>query len=257
MMEGRRKLDIDVKPPVSDQSLIANMRHNMAMGYDLWSERPCAMIGGGPSLKQHIDVINSLDMSKFAMNQAAKMIERPDYVVVLDPAEHMADLPFIAKAVRGATYLVASQCHPSVFDALLAQGAPIQMFHVAGDAQRALDVRGVFGGPTGLGRAVPMAYEMGFRQFHIFGADSSRPTPDDSNHHAYPWPHGDGREVIDIWTPKGQGPFWTSSDMAIQAKSCVQLWRYLEREHHCTFTIYGDGLLPALWAETTEDRQDV
>ena len=96
----------------------------------------------------------------------------PDYFVLLDARED--NLSFLHPDLK-AHNLIASQCPPSVFDALEKQ--EVTVWHPAypgisdyiGDRECAL-----IGGGTTVGlQAMSIAFAMGYREIHLFGFDSS------------------------------------------------------------------------------------
>lgn len=122
--------------PVDDEGLQANVRH--ALRLDLpelrdfeypWKER-LAIIASGPSA-----LSADLTGKTLAINGALRLFtERglaPTYWVACDPQELVAE--FLPDAPpRHTTYLVASKCHPKVFEKL--RGYNVIIWHVADTA---------------------------------------------------------------------------------------------------------------------------
>lgn len=107
----------------------------------------------------------------------------PDFHVECDPRPHKA-LNIVA-AHPTVKYLIASVCHQDVFDRL--DGADVSLWHVAtAEHQRRLvdecgEKGGTIisgGGSVGL-RAVTLLYAMGYRNYAIYGMDSSFRFPDE------------------------------------------------------------------------------
>lgn len=101
----------------------------------------------------------------------------PDFHVECDPRPHKADN--IEKPHPGVKYMLASCCHETVFDKL--EGGDIRLWHIANmeHGNRIVDELGESartvisgGGSVGL-RAVPLLYQLGYRDFAIFGMDCS------------------------------------------------------------------------------------
>lgn len=247
------QLVVQTSTNVSAEGLAANIQQNLGRA-NAWQQRPCVIIGGGPSVKAFTD---SLPPYKtFALNNAATVLRRPpDYIVMMDAREANAEMDIIKRPYSASTYLLASQVHPRVYEELEAAGAIIRQWHAAGTmALRDLDIKGVGGGATVLTRTVPIAFEMGYRQFHIYGVDSSYANSGD--HHAYTQTLNDNQNTIEVFTPHKRTRFVTTGVLAQQAQECVQQWQALEK-FGCEFFVYGEGLLPTLWREAKEHRADL
>lgn len=183
-----------VKLAVPEEVVIGNIRRNRDRDipkiHDLpeWRELlPCAIAGGGPSLLENVD---SLRRFKYIMACGSAhdwLVHNgvaPKWTVVVDPDPVMAR--YLTSPLKGCTYLVASQCHDAVFDAL--KGFDVVLWH-AGDDAVSRDIWGkdkniVIGGGCTVGtRAIIIALGFGYTNLHLFGFDSCM--PDENMHHAY------------------------------------------------------------------------
>lgn len=203
------------------------------------------LVGGGPSVADWIEEIRwrSNTQTIFALNAASGLLSRngitPDYQVVLDARASNVD--FVGHA---RYYLFASQCDPSVFDAV-EEGASLWHQHYPDDMPRFDSVlpssgpeHALIGGGTTVGlSAMALAYALGFRKLHLYGYDSSYR---DGLRHAYP--QTDPQNIDCEVTSCGK-TFRTSLAMAQQADFFPQLSDKLI-DAGCTITIRGDGLLP-------------
>lgn len=91
----------------------------------------------------------------------------PDYFMGLDPQEYVAGL---LTAPQSATeYIMATNCHPSAFDALAGQNVTI-FDSEHGDDERLPGT--VPGGGTAMTRSPMVAAYLGYRDVTLFGADS-------------------------------------------------------------------------------------
>lgn len=136
-----------------------------------------AIVGSGPSVKDHLVELREWDGRIWAINGAFDYLRFntgrvPDGFVALDPLPIMVD--FIpTPPPRGVTYFIASACHPDLFDAL--KGRDVRIWHSNGACNDALP-SGSFavpGGITCITRAPFLAYLLGWQDITIFGADCS------------------------------------------------------------------------------------
>lgn len=136
-----------------------------------------AIVGSGPSVKDHLQELADWDGRIWAINGAFnyladRMGRNPDGFVSLDPLPIMVD--FIPKPPpRDTVYYLASACHPDLFDAL--KGRDVRLWHSNGSCNEVLP-SGSFavpGGITCITRAPFLAYLLGWQDITIFGADCS------------------------------------------------------------------------------------
>jgi hypothetical protein len=135
-----------------------------------------SICGFGPSFLRTWDRLSG---DVFACNGATQfLLEKgvvPKYSVMFDADEILAQF---AIPHPGITYLVASRCHQAVFDKL--EGCNVVVWHVKGDEaiDELLDLHNkpepmVHGGSAGVTRTWFLAHAMGYREFHVHGADTS------------------------------------------------------------------------------------
>lgn len=207
------KLYVRMTPPISPEEMVENMRSALSRG--LPEIKFCAPRGytlaiasGGPSLQ---DTYTQLEGHIAAVNGSLGfLLDRgivPEFCGVLDANPHMADIVVADPRVR---YLVASNCHPTLFDKLLGAGCRVWLWHTTGRSlgtPEADDVLrkarpdtwiSVYGGSTIGLRLVNLGHVLGYRKFHLHGMDSSFR---DDKTHAYPdrrdgdWINHHGLEV--------------------------------------------------------------
>ena len=142
----------------------------------------CSIVGAGPSLA---DTYTDLQGDVLAINSAiAFLIDKgvvPRWAMIWDcsPLCEKFAVPH-----DGITYLVASRCHPSVFERL--KDCNVVVWHAAGDnnildLMRREDVIAkqpcheplINGGTAGVTRAIFVATALGYKDVQIFGGDSS------------------------------------------------------------------------------------
>ena len=135
------------------------------------------LVGSGPSVQDEFDSIKEereRGRPIIALKDAHDwLIERgviPDYAVAIDPQEHRWNC-FKHKR-PGVRYMIASQCHPAMFDHL--SGADVYLWHLyirKGQAYPPKRFLVAGGTTTGL-RAITLFYVLGFRRFELYGYDS-------------------------------------------------------------------------------------
>lgn len=122
MMTGAPAITFDVQTPLDDDAIRRNVLHALSLG--LPEAKPTLF----PRSQPHLKVIATgpsarkapLDGPTLAVNNALKLFadqgKSPLYWAGCDPQPHLAD--FLKDAPTNTTYLVASKCDPSVFEAL-------------------------------------------------------------------------------------------------------------------------------------------
>lgn len=206
------------------------------------------IVGGGPSLADTLHYVKGMQLNGatvFATNNAYNFLVRngihPNAHVMLDPRRENID--FVPQDAAPKFY--ASQCHPDVLDAA---GDSLVCWHslhyVYRDeiARRDPDAPHLGGGSTVGLRAMSLAYALGYRDFRLFGFDSSYR----ESHHAYPQPLNDHHRTLEV---KAAGEtFRCAPWMVSQAEDFKGITKALV-ENDCTVSVYGDGLIPAIARE--------
>ena len=163
------------------------------------------IVGGGPSLPQHIEKIKQLranGVKLITINNAYNWCLdnglTPSAMVMVDARKFNAR--FTKPVVEDCKYFIASQCNPSVFEGLPKDRTYI--WHTQADLLKdILDEQyktwwSVPGGSTVLLRAIPLFRMLGFKRFHLFGCDSC--LGEDEMHHAYEQKENDGQLVMPV-----------------------------------------------------------
>jgi len=236
----------------------ANLKRRLPMFIESRAREGRALIvGGGRSLRPLLPTLQSKSSRGmvWAVNGSHDwLIERgitPTVHVLLDARPSTAD--FVRRPQKGVFYLVASQCHPSVFDAL----EDYNVLQWSAYAEGMAEVAGnhpdkpiclIGGGETVGLKAMLLAYLSGFRRIELFGMDSSYT---DGRGHAYEQPQNEGEKVEEV-TICGK-TFKASPWMKRQAFQFVEQRAMLEKLG-CRVKAHGKGLLPWLseHAMTTE-----
>lgn len=160
--------------------LLSNMAHAMSLGLPSITGRATkkdgavAIVGAGPSVRFDLNELLSWDGPVWAINGALDWLTEngrtPDACVLIDYQPHM--VRYLTNPPNKTRYYVASVCDRAVFDAL--KDRDVTIFHMA--QQGAMPPSGTYTvgcGPTALTRAPHLAYVLGYREVHVFGADSS------------------------------------------------------------------------------------
>jgi uncharacterized Rossmann fold enzyme len=171
-----------------------------------------ALVGGGPSIKDTV-----AELMDFSVIMACGSVHDwlqdhsprvPTYTAICDPDPVMAN--YLRRPNLDTTYLLASQCDTTVFDAL--EGQNIVQWHcwpIGVADQAAKDFLQdhtpgwvAIGGGCTIGlRALTLALMMGYTEIHFFGFDSCMGMTDDE-HHAYPFTDVTKEFLGDIYNVK-------------------------------------------------------
>ena len=234
----------------TDEEIKKNVEHNIKQDYLQVEPHPTneievMIVGGGPSLPQHIEKIKHLranGVKLITINNAYKWCLdnglTPSAMVMVDARKFNAR--FTKPVVEDCKYFIASQCNPSVFEGLPKDRTYI--WHTQADLLKdILDEQyktwwSVPGGSTVLLRAIPLFRMLGFKRFHLFGCDSC--LSEDEMHHAYEQEENDGQLVMPV-NVSGK-VFNCNPWMVSQAQEFIDLIKMLGDE--IELAIYG-GLL--------------
>jgi len=245
----------------ADEKLAANIRHACSLSVP-WlprmeaHDRHAVIVGGGPSLRETMHELpywTDNGHAVFATNNTFRFLKaagvQPEYHVLMDARPE--NLAFVQRD-SGTTYLMASQCDSSLFEAV--NGCPIVLMHsnTAGVLDHIPQNRGAVnllsGGSTVALQAIAAAYCLGYRTFHLYGMDSSFA----ADHHAYDQPQNDADRVVDCVA--GGRKFRSALWMIAQAQEFQELARQLVAAG-CVITVHGDGLLPHVAREISTERK--
>ena len=180
-----RKQDIKVNQYGTPEEMKSHIRHALSLGLPQLAPALCAndgtfvVVGSGPSLPDFVDEIKG-EIEKgrpiCAVNGAydflmEKGIE-PTFFLSIDPRPNIAK--HLTRLSENVIYMVASRCHPKVFEAL--NGQNIILWHsMAIEEENEAFAPGTLlvGGCSTSGfRALNVGYYLGFRKFILYGIDS-------------------------------------------------------------------------------------
>jgi hypothetical protein len=214
-------------------------------------DRTLVIVGNGPSMTSQISAIRRRKRAGAAIVAtqssdgaliAAGIV--PDFVAIMDGASNLHEL---ITPHPDVTYLVASMCHPSVFERLA--GRHVVLWHAEnGHAEQNLLMECashipwvLIGGGSTIGmRCVNLGYLLGFRKFHTYGIDSNLK---DGVLHAIREP-GDEKLIAKAFEIECAGrKFTVTPQFAQQAQDFVNLMR-TTFAGRISVIAHGDGLIP-------------
>ena len=234
-----------------DGTILANIRSACARSLPwLQVSEPvfgtALIVGGGPSVRPFLPVIKQRQQAGdkvVAMNGTLGLLADggidADYFVLLDA--RLESVQFLERG-KSLQYLIASQCHPTAFDAV--GGKDVVLWHphyegvqeIIGDRECAL-----IGGGTTVGlQAMSIMFAKGFRNIDLYGFDSSYLS---GAGHAYQQALND-RDQTSEYMVNGKS-FIAASWMARQAMEFQTAAAQLA-EADCTVVVHGSGLLPEI-----------
>lgn len=237
-------IEFEIHLPVDDETIGRHIRSAIARGlpelreFEYPQDGPLKVIASGPSAR-----LADLSGPTLAVNGALGLFtaqgQAPTYWAACDPQELVAD--FLAECPAETHYLVASKCHPKVFDRLLSLGRKVTLWHVGEDGAwdhlegRSCILSRISITLTAIAGLMPA---LGWRAFETWGWDGCFM---DGVHHATGQPLGEQMLVeIDV---EGR-TFRTTTSWALEAEDmlgslCTSPWPPV---------IHGDGMFAALLA---------
>lgn len=232
-----------------------NLKRTFASDYERFNEHidtrtgRLHICGAGPSLA---DSFHELEGDVLACNSAINFLLDngivPRYAMIWDASPLLVNF---AVPHQNIIYLLASRCHTSVFDRLKECSQVI--WHAGGD----YDIHGVLernginepminGGSAAVTRALYLGYALGYREFHLHGADSSY--------------RGDQTHIRGSLVPEkrlsvcvGKRFFDTTPEWAAQVEEFKCIYESFDKfgdfgkKFEAKIICHGDGLLPFVW----------
>lgn len=243
-------VQMKLAPSMTEDEMLEHARINAALDLP-WQQTEAAhdghaiLVGGGPSLEADLPEIRwrvAQGQTVFALNGAAKYLHehgiKADLGVVLDPRQN--NVKFITPHAR--EWLIASQCHPDVVQA--AAEGKMRLWHFFADGITDLLPKGrpasLIGGGMTVGlTAMCLAYDMGYRQLHLYGYDSSNAG---NAAHAYEQSEtAPEARYLTVWCNGRE--FQCGPGMYAQANAFPDVANGLAGAG-AVITVHGDGLLP-------------
>lgn len=257
------KLNVMVVSNTADEELEKNIRHNAAE-HGNWVQNKeehdgiAVFIGGGGSIVDYVDEIINLQgngATIIAMNGSSKWARENgiyvDWQVIVDAKEetsqlvdHNAEKHFFASQCNKATLenvdnlTLAHLATPGIEDLFPAERVKMGGYVLLG------------GGSTVGNASLALAYSQGFRDFHIFGYDSSHTKGKSHGYHQAMNTFMPTTEIT--WAGK---TFEVSVAMKAQAEKFQQIAKRL-KAGGCDLHVYGDGLLQTIYNTKYEDLSE-
>ena len=203
-----------------------------------------AVVGSGPSLKDNWHRLKNFKGEILACNASCQfLLEKgitPDYMMCFDADPLM--LEFVTNPSKEVTYLLASRCPTKAFEML--EGYKVVMWHADGDehiheilTEKKRMEPLITGGGAAITRALHMVHAMGFKEHHLYGADSSF--------------RGADTHIRKSTTVERRMPLMVNNRafecapwMAQQAEDFKILAPSLMNHHGVDLHVHGDGLIP-------------
>lgn len=247
----------------ADEDLNRNIAGNSALpldwvGFEKEHDGVAVLVGGGPSLADHLWDIRELAASGaviFAMNGASSYLRKNgievDYQVIADAKPETASLvdPMAKR------HLMASQVDETT---MAAAQRPV-LWHLGIDGMEDLFPQerrrrggyALVGGGASVGNsALCLTYVMGYRSMHCFGYDSSHRA---GSSHAYSQPMNQFIPTVEVdWAGVS---YTVSVAMKAQAEK-FQITAQALKQKGCFIAVHGDGLLPAMYNTPAADLQE-
>ncbi len=251
------RLHLNMESCATESEMNSNFYATLDRGYTpinelLWKHSgPVSLVGAGPSLE---DTYTSLKGDVIAINSAIGfLLEKdivPKFAMLWDCAEVVEKF---AIPHHDITYLVASRCHPKVFERL--KDCKVYVWHAAGD----YNIRDIFlkpeviakqkfseplinGGSAGITRGIYLSNNLGYNTIHIFGGDSSY--RDDKTH-----VRGSVVPEKDIMVSIGQDPailFRTTPEWCCQIEEYKIIYTLFTQHRMNKLVVHGDGMLKTM-----------
>jgi hypothetical protein len=211
-----------------------------------------AIVAGGPSVVNDLETFRNWEGVVVAINGTHDWLQdngiTPDALILNDPSPLLAG--HCQHPNDTTTYLISPVCDPSVFDAL--EGKHVVVWHSGQVMNMQVRVKSRFreedscGAPSCATTAPYILYMMGFREFHLFGVDSScvgNKTHAVRNFGSRP---GEQRPP-DYVAQVGSEMFMTRASWVIQAE---YLWEMVVKTAPADTKVFvhGSGLGPAVVA---------
>jgi hypothetical protein len=250
-------LIVKTKNCVPDERIQANIHYSSTFTNrevqlcEVIPEAVCVLVSAGPSLESQLEHIRELSEKpnhhvvavKHALNTLIDAGIRVWGCILLDPRPHVAD--FIPEGPEETIYLVASMCHPVVFDRLKEKCYYIYHAHVgAGESEILADRLGtetfmISGGCSTAMRGIGVMRCLGFRQFRLFAYDCCYFEPPENPEELDKYGNDKFFE-IDIEGRK----FWSDAEKVAQAQDFQNIMSSME---DMNIEVYGPGVIPHIW----------
>lgn len=206
---------------------------------------PIAIVGGGPSVKRHLDDIRKFKYVMAAGSSHDFLVENgivPNFAVSTDSKPETS--LYFQNPQKGVAYLIASVCPPALFDWL--KDYDVQMWHFNEQVDPPH-----YRGETSIGWGcmvgvvcIQMALWLGFQEQHYFGYDCCL----EETTHAYPVSVEEHNSIFEssTWATIGEGEnqtrFLTTTALICQMMHFYGIYRSPDGRFLKGY-VYGKGML--------------
>jgi 2-polyprenyl-3-methyl-5-hydroxy-6-metoxy-1,4-benzoquinol methylase/uncharacterized Rossmann fold enzyme len=220
---------------------IARVKGRVAPAQDLCRDK-IAVVCFGPSLNDTWEELRNFQYIMTCSGAHKFLVDHgitPTWHIDVDPREHKAKL--IGQPQRETEYLIASACHPAVFDLL--EGYNVKLWHIFDTAEEGFRIlpegEWALTGGCGAGlRAMVMARFLGFTDQHIFGMDGNQ--RDDFGKHAAAHPSQAQKHAITEYN----GVQYKTTQAFLEAARTT--FHELDQMPDVRATFHGEGLVQAM-----------
>jgi len=252
---------LEVRTATSVEDITKNIIHNLGQGHeeiyeidDFRDSMPVAIVGGGPTLKDHLDILRRYKFIMACGSVHDYLFENgivPTWCIICDP-DPLVNL-YLKKKDERVKYLVASQCSQETFDFL--KDHKVYIWHAAGsDLENTVfgENKVLTGGGCTVGtRALFMVIAFGFRSQHLFGFDTClsverRDGGEFIKHHAYDFQttEEDIGDIVSVKLGQDSPTFKVAGYMLGQLFDFKALCKQFP--DRINVAVFGDGLLKYL-----------
>ncbi len=222
-------------------------------------DEPIACVSFGPSLNETWEQIKGFKYVMSCSGAHKFLVERgitPTWHIEVDPRAHKVTL--MGQPQKETQYLIASTCHPAVFDHL--EGYDVKLWHVFDSSEDGLRLLppgewAITGGSSVGLRTLTLARFLGFRNLHVFGMDGCEGASGKhaAEHPNQPKDHSELTYCDEDGCPDKGTAYRTTASMYVCAKGT---WHELNQMPDVTATFYGDGLVQHMARHYVKQTKD-
>ena len=253
------RLALDMQSAITEKEMHTNFFSTLERGFK--SVIPylgkhtgsCSLVGSGPSIKEtYKEIVGDIVSINSSIWFLLEKEIVPKYHMIWDAFEVCEKF---AVPHPDITYLIASRCHPKVFENL--KDCKVVVWHAGGDhdiidVMSRADVQEkmggvqplINGGSAGITRGMFVAHSLGYTDMHIFGGDSSY-SMDGATHVM-----GSVVREKDVMIALGDGsagapPMWfrTTPEWCQQVNEYRLMYALYVPNKIANLTVHGGGLL--------------
>ena len=251
------RLGMDMQSCATEEEMHDNFYVTLKRGYVPLNEHLyryggiACVVGAAPSIEK---TYKELTGDVCAINSAIGfLIEHgviPKWAMLWDAADIVEQF---AVPHPDITYLVASRCHPKVFERL--KDCKVVVWHAGGDhdiskvlnnpeviAKQKYEEPLINGGSAGVTRGIFLMTALGYKEIHLFGADSSYGTQNNTHVRGSLVPEKDFLIAIG-----NEPPLWfrTTPEWCAQVEEYKCIYALMV-SHDIKLEVHGDGMLPTM-----------